>query len=182
MFCRSSALIAKKAVSRHSKPAARFVHIEKRIEELGLELPPPAPPRANYNSTCIGPGSNMMFLSGHLPFHVDGETLTKGRIGEDGRDVEFGYQAARLVGMGLISTLKGELGDLDRIEKIVKIFGIVNSTSDFQEQHLVMNGCSDLIMEVFGKEIGFHARSAIGTNTLPLGVSVEIEAIVQFKP
>lgn len=124
----------------------------------------------------------MMFVSGHLPFHNDGKTLITGRIGEDDRAVDYGYQAARQVGLNIIATLKDQLGDLDRVEKVVKIFGIVNSTNDFQEQHLVVNGCSDVLMEVFGNDIGFHARSAIGTNTLPLGVSVEIEAIVQVKP
>lgn len=156
--------------------------MEQRLKELGLELPPPAPPRANYNSICQGPGSTVVYVSGHLPFQLDGKTLITGRIGEDGKDVEYGYQAARQVGLNLVATLKDQLGDLDRVEKVIKIFGIVQSTNDFKQQHLVINGCSDLMMEVFGNEIGFHARSAIGTNTLPLDVSVEIEAIVQIKP
>lgn len=101
--------------------ARRWIHIEKRLEELGLELPPPAPPRANYNSVCQGPGSNMMFVSGHLPFQNDGKTLMTGRVGEDGRDVDYGYQAARRVGLNLIATLKDQLGDLDRVEKVVKV-------------------------------------------------------------
>lgn len=163
--------------------ARRWVHVEQRLKELGLELPPPAPPRANYNSICYGPaGSNVVYVSGHLPFHLDGKTLITGRIGDEGRDVDYGYQAARQVGLNLVATLKDQLGDLDRVEKVIKIFGIVQSTNDFKQQHLVINGCSDLMMEVFGNEIGFHARSAIGTNTLPLDVTVEIEAIVQIKP
>jgi enamine deaminase RidA (YjgF/YER057c/UK114 family) len=95
---------------------------------------------------------------------------------------EHGYEAARHAALNIIATLKGELGDLDRVEKIVKVFGIVQSTNDFKEQHLVMDGCSDTLIEIFGKEAGYHARSAIGTNTLPIDISVEVEAVVQFKP
>lgn len=104
-----------------------------------------------------------------------------GRIGEDGRDKAYGYEAARNCGLNIISTLKEHVGDLDRVEQIVKVFGIVQSTNDFKEQHLVMDGCSDVIMEVFGKPVGYHARSAIGTNTLPVDISVEVEAVVQIK-
>lgn len=92
-----------------------------------------------------------------------------------------GYDAARHCGLNIISTLKNELGDLDRVAQIVKIFGIVNSTTDFKEQHLVMDGCSDVLMEVFGTPVGYHARSAIGTSTLPLDMVVEVEAIVQIR-
>jgi enamine deaminase RidA (YjgF/YER057c/UK114 family) len=125
----------------------------------------------------------MLYVSGHLPFQLDG-TLMTGKIGDDGgRDVQYGYQAARWAGLNIISTLQAQLGgDLDRVEKIVKVFGIVQSTDDFKSQHLVMDGCSDVMMEVFGKEIGYHARSAIGTSTLPIDISVEVEAIVQIKP
>jgi enamine deaminase RidA (YjgF/YER057c/UK114 family) len=119
-------------------------------------------------------------IIGHLPFKSDG-TLTTGRIGQDGRDTAYGYQAARNAGLNIISTLKEHLGDLDRVEQIVKVFGIVQSTNDFKEQHLVMDGCSDVIMEVFGKPVGYHARSAIGTSTLPVDISVEVEAVVQIK-
>ena len=80
-----------------------------------------------------------------------------------------------------MSTLKEQLGDLDKIEKVVKVFGIVQSTTDFKSQHLVMDGCSDVIMEIFGQDVGYHARSAIGTSTLPLDISVEVEAVVQLK-
>lgn len=89
--------------------------------------------------------------------------------------------AARQVGLNLIATLKNELGDLDRVKSIVKLFGIVQSTDEFKEHHLVMNGVSDLLREVFG-EIGVHSRSAIGTNSLPLDISVEVEAIVEVTP
>jgi len=124
-----------------------------------------------------------MYVSGHLPIKADGELIT-GALGPDngGLTVEEGYDAARHVGLNLIATLKKQLGDLDRVEQIVKVFGIVNSHTDFKHQHLVMDGCSDLIMEIFDKPVGYHARSAIGTNTLPLNVPVEIEMIVKVKP
>lgn len=120
----------------------------------------------------------MLYLSGHLPLKADGSLMT-GSIGIN--DVERGYDAARQVGLNIVATLKNELGDLDRVEAIVKLFGIVQSNDNFHEQHKVINGCSDLMTEIFGKERGMHARSAIGTNSLPLDLSVEIEAIVQVK-
>jgi len=98
------------------------------------------------------------------------------------RAVEFGYEAARQAGLNLIATIKQELdGDLDRVQRVVKLFCVVQSAPDFREQHKVANGCSDLFVQVFGKERGLHARSAIGTNALPLDVSVEIEAIVRIR-
>uniref|UniRef100_A0A7S2U7P2 Endoribonuclease L-PSP/chorismate mutase-like domain-containing protein n=1 Tax=Attheya septentrionalis TaxID=420275 RepID=A0A7S2U7P2_9STRA len=167
--------------SRHdtNSMTRRQVHVEKRLEELGVTLPKPAAPRANYNIVCRASG-NMLYISGHLPFRVDDGTLMTGVVSD--ANIDEGYQAARLCGLGIISTLKEHLGDLDRVEQVVKIFGIVNSTTDFKSQHLVMDGCSDVIMEVFGKPVGYHARSAIGTNTLPLDMPVEVEAIVQIKP
>lgn len=97
----------------------RLIHIEKRLEELGITLPPPSSPRANYNIVCHASG-NMMYISGHLPFQPDG-TLMTGRIGEGNCDKDHGYQAARHAGLNIISTLKEQLGDLDRVEKIVKV-------------------------------------------------------------
>lgn len=99
----------------------RLVHIEKRIEELGIELPPPPAPKANYNIACHASG-NMLYISGHLPLKVDGTLLT-GRIGpdSDGETIEHGYEAARLTGLNLISTMKSQLGDLDRVEQVVKV-------------------------------------------------------------
>jgi len=155
-----------------------MVQTEKRIEELGIELPPPPKAAANYQP--VQKSGNLLFLSGHLPLKNDGSLIT-GKIGCDGNTMEDGQVAARQVALNLIATLKQELGDLDRVDKIVKLFGIVQSADDFHEQHKVMNGCSDTFIEVFGKEKGVHARSAIGTNALPLGISVEIEAIVQIK-
>lgn len=96
-----------------------MVHIEKRLEELGIELPPPSSPRANYNIICHASG-NMMYVSGHLPFKPDGSLMT-GRLGEDGRDKDYGYEAARCAGLNILSTLKEQLGDLDRVEQVVKV-------------------------------------------------------------
>mmetsp|Transcript_15588 Transcript_15588/g.29404 ORF Transcript_15588/g.29404 Transcript_15588/m.29404 type:complete len:186 (+) Transcript_15588:133-690(+) len=159
----------------------RAIHIEKRIEELGITLPVPPKPKANYNITCHASG-NMLYISGHLPIIADGKLCT-GRVGPEsgGRTIKEGYDAARHCGLNIISTLKNELGDLDRVAQVVKVFGIVNSTTDFKEHHLVMDGCSDVFIEVFGTPVGYHARSAIGTSTLPLDMVVEVEAIVQIR-
>jgi enamine deaminase RidA (YjgF/YER057c/UK114 family) len=162
--------------------AFRQVHVEANLEKLGIVLPPPPTPAANYNITCHA-NNNMLFVSGHIPFALQGDetVLLTGAVGEGAKTLEEGKAAARACGLNIIATLKRELGDLDRVEQVVKIFGIVNSTTDFKMQHRVLDGCSDLIMEVFGKPVGYHARSAIGTNTLPLDITVEVEAIVQIK-
>eukprot|EP00616_Rhizochromulina_sp_CCMP1243_P019740 CAMPEP_0118966198 /NCGR_PEP_ID=MMETSP1173-20130426/3698_1 /TAXON_ID=1034831 /ORGANISM="Rhizochromulina marina cf, Strain CCMP1243" /LENGTH=134 /DNA_ID=CAMNT_0006914937 /DNA_START=113 /DNA_END=517 /DNA_ORIENTATION=- len=130
--------------------------------------------------TCFHDEDRSLYISGHLPITAAGELLT-GRLGNGGLSVDEGYQAARWVGLNFLATLKQELGDLDRVEKVVKLLGVVNSEDDFINQHLVMNGCSDLFMEVFGKEVGYHARSAFGTNTLPLNVPVEAELLVRVR-
>jgi enamine deaminase RidA (YjgF/YER057c/UK114 family) len=160
----------------------RQVHVEANLEKLGIVLPPPPTPAANYNITCYA-NNNMLYVSGHIPFSLHGKetVLLTGAVGEGAKTLEEGKVAARACGLNIISTLKRELGDLDRVEQVVKIFGIVNSTTDFKMQHRVLDGCSDLMMEVFGKPVGYHARSAIGTNTLPLDITVEVEAIVQIK-
>jgi enamine deaminase RidA (YjgF/YER057c/UK114 family) len=157
-----------------------MVNTEKHLEKLGITLPPAAGAKANY--VAVQRSGNLLYLSGHLPVTMEG-TLMTGRIGPDSghKSVEYGYEAAKQVGLNIVATLKDELGDLDRVEQIVKIFGIVQSHEDFKEQHVVMNGCSDLLVEVFGTQRGMHARSAIGTNSLPLDISVEIEAIVRIK-
>lgn len=156
----------------------RLVQTEARLKSLGIELPPPGAPKASYRLVSWH-SPTMLFVSGHLPAKLDGSLIT-GTLGSGGMKVEEGKEAARWCGLNLISTLKAELGDLDRVEQVVKLFGIVRSKDDFSEQHLVMNGCSELMAEVF-EERGVHARSAIGSNALPLGVSVEVEAIVKVK-
>jgi enamine deaminase RidA (YjgF/YER057c/UK114 family) len=157
----------------------KMVETERHLAEIGIVLPPPPKAAANY-APCQRCG-NLLYLSGHLPLKEDGSLMT-GRIGPSHNTVEYGYEAARQVGFNLVATMQHELGgDLDRVEQIVKLFGIVQSTDDFHEQHKVINGCSDMMMEIFGPERGLHARSAIGTNALPLDLAVEIEAIVRIK-
>lgn len=161
----------------------RFVHVEKRIKDLGITLPKPAGPRANYDVICQDDDANVWYVSGHLPFQADGTLMTGKITGEEGKDVDYGYQAARHAALNIVATLSERLGgDLDQIEKIQKVFGIVQSSDSFKHQHLVMDGASDVLMEIFGKEVGYHARSAIGTSTLPLDITVEVEAIVKLKP
>mmetsp|Transcript_27394 Transcript_27394/g.39229 ORF Transcript_27394/g.39229 Transcript_27394/m.39229 type:complete len:186 (+) Transcript_27394:148-705(+) len=161
----------------------RQVHIEAKLEKLGIVLPPPPTPAANYNITCHA-NNGILYISGHIPFTYIGEKheqkLLTGPVGENAKSLEEGKEAARACGLNILATLKKELGDLDRVSQVVKIFGIVNSTNDFKMQHKVLDGCSDLMMQVFDKPVGYHARSAIGTNTLPLDITVEVEAIVQI--
>ena len=149
--------------------------IEKRLEELGMTLPKPAVPMANYvESVRTG---NLLFLSGHGPGAGEGK-LYRGRLGED-LTAEDGYASAKLVALSLISTLKDALGDLDRVKRIVKLTGFVNSAPGFLEQSKVINGASDLFVEVFGEK-GHHTRSAVGMVALPNGIPVEIELIAEI--
>eukprot|EP00127_Corallochytrium_limacisporum_P003992 Clim_evm41s156 gene=Clim_evmTU41s156 len=150
--------------------------IEAKIEELGLKIPKPGPPKGNY-VPCVRSG-NLLFLAGHIPFNEDGSLIT-GKLGADMKTDE-GYQIARTVTMGMVATLKQELGDLDKIKRIVKVTGMVNSTPDFVEQPQVLNGCSDLLGEIFGEK-GVHCRVAAGFAALPLGVAVEIDMIAEFQ-
>jgi enamine deaminase RidA (YjgF/YER057c/UK114 family) len=157
----------------------RLVQTEARLAAKGIELPPPGAPKANYNLVSWE-SPTVMYVSGHLPIKSDGSMIT-GTLGANGLAVADGQEAARFCALNIVSSLKAELGDLDRVEKVVKLFGIVRSEGSFTEQHLVMNGASDLMAEVFEARGSNHARSAIGTNTLPLGVAVEVEAIVKVK-
>ncbi len=152
------------------------MQIEKRLKDMGIELPPAVTPVANYvPSVCSGP---LVFLSGHGPFDETGALIT-GKVGAD-LTVEQGYQAARRVGIGLLGSLKAEIGDLDKVKRVVKLLGLVNCPPEFADQPKVINGASDLLVEVFGEK-GKHARSAVGTNALPMNISVEIEMIVEIE-
>lgn len=157
----------------------RSVHVEAKIQQLGFVLPQQAPaPKGNYMN--YNRDGNIVYLSGHLPQLVDG-TMLKGRLGED-LSIEEGQYAARLAALQLLASLQTACGgDLDKVEKIIRVTGFVNSTSSFTSQPMVMNGASDLFGQVFGVEIGRHCRSAVGVNTLPLGVPVEVEAIARIK-
>ncbi len=146
--------------------------IEARLNEIGLILPEPAAPVAAYVPAVEHDG--LLYLSGQLPF--DDGNLMLGRLGED-RDIAFGQKAARACGVMLVAQMKAALGDLDRVVRIVKLGVFVNSDPRFTDQAKVANGASELMQEIFG-EPGRHARSAVGVPILPLGVAVEIDAIV----
>ena len=150
---------------------------EEKLRELGIELPDAPAPVANYvRAVTTG---NLVFLSGHGP-HRDTRT---GKVGRD-LSIEEGYAAARSVAINLLASLKAEIGDLDRVTRIVKVLGMVNCTEEFVSMPQVINGCSDLLVEVFG-EAGRHARSAVGMQSLPgMGVgaiAVEIEMVVEVR-
>lgn len=147
--------------------------VSDRLAELGISLPPVAVPAAAY-VPFVRTG-NLVFLSGHIA-RQDGKPWV-GQLGRD-IDVATGQQAARAVAIDLLGTLQAAIGDLNQVERIVKVVSLVNSTPFFIEQHLVTNGCSELLAEVFGDK-GAHARSAFGVAQLPLGACVEIELLVQ---
>lgn len=152
--------------------AQQAAHPEARLAELGLELPDPYPPFANYvRAVRVG---DLLFLGGHSDCEEPYET---GKVGRD-RTVEEGYEVARLTALCLLATLKAELGDLGRVRQIVRVFGIVNASDDFTQHSQVIDGASDLFVDVFG-ERGRHARAAIGASSLPIGLTVEIEMIVE---
>lgn len=149
--------------------------IYTRLEAQGISLPPVAVPAAAY--VPYMQTGNLLFLSGHIA-RRDGAVWT-GQLGKD-MDTATGAQAARAVAIDLLGTLQAATGDLKRIKRVVKVMSLVNSTSDYTEQHLVTNGCSELLGELFGPEVGTHARSAFGVAQLPLGACVEIEMIVEL--
>ncbi len=147
---------------------------EKRLKQLGIALDPVTPPVANYvNAVRAG---NLLFLSGKGPSAVAG-VRPRGKLGRE-FSVEQGYGFARSVGLALLAVMRSELGSLDRVKRVVKLLGMVNAEPDFADQPQVINGCSDLFVEVFGAR-GRHARSAVGMGSLPMGIPVEIEAIVE---
>src|SRR5688572_3478387 len=150
-------------------------HVEEKLAELGLQLPTPPPPVANYvRAVTVG---NLVFLSGHGPSR-DGKLVYVGKVGAD-LDVKTGYDAAQLVMLNCLSSLKEEIGELDRVKRVVKLLGMVNAAPDFGEQPEVINGASDLLTQLFGDR-GRHARSAVGMSSLPRGIAVEIEMIVEI--
>jgi enamine deaminase RidA (YjgF/YER057c/UK114 family) len=152
--------------------------IEQRLASLGYVLPDQAAPVANYVSAVRAQGARLVFLSGHVPRTPDGGFVT-GRLGDD-MSVDEGYEVAKQVALALVGTLKAEVGDLDRVSRIVKLLCMVNCTADFDQQPAVANGASDLLVEVFGKK-GRHARSAVGMAALPGNACVEIEMIAEVS-
>jgi enamine deaminase RidA (YjgF/YER057c/UK114 family) len=150
---------------------------DARIKELGITLPLPGKPLGNYiPGVQVG---NLLFLSGHGP-ERDGGPTVRGKLGRD-LSIEEGYKVAREVGIKLLGSAQSLLGSLDRVKRIVKVLGMVNSAEGFGAQPQVINGFSDLMVEVFG-ENGRHARSAVGMAELPMGIPVEIEMILEVEP
>ena len=149
---------------------------ERRLAELKITLPELKAPLGTY--VHAKRAGNMLYLAGKGPFNPDG-TVPTGKLGAT-VTVEQGYQHARSVGLTLIAAMRQALGDLDKVEGIVKVLGMVNATPEFGDHPKVINGCSDLFVEVFG-EAGRHARSAVGMGSLPGGISVEIEVIVAVR-
>jgi enamine deaminase RidA (YjgF/YER057c/UK114 family) len=153
-----------------------MAQIEKRLQELGITLPPSPEPRFTY-IPCTQTG-NLIYLSGQ-DCRINGELMYTGKLGSD-LTIEQGQEAARQTIINCLAVMKGYLGDLDRVVKIVKLLGLVNSAPGFADQPYVMNGASDLLVAVFG-DYGRHARSAIGTNELPFHTPVEIEIIAEIQ-
>ena len=154
------------------------MNIEQRLKELRITLPKVGSPLGNYvHANRVG---NLLYLSGKGPESADG-TMPRGKLGA-GMSIEEGYRHARQVGLVLIAAIKDALGgDLDRVEGIVKVLGMVNSTPDFPDHPKVINGCSELFAEVFGPDCGVGARSAVGMGSLPGNIAVEIEAIFEIE-
>lgn len=149
---------------------------DQKLLDLGFELPP-APSAVGIYKPALTIG-NICYTSGHLPVMPD-ESLLTGCVGKD-VDQQAGYDAARQAGLTMLSTLKSHLGSLDKIKRVVKLFGMVYCTDDFTQQPAVLNGCSELMASVFGDDAGIGTRSAVGVAALPLGVIVEIEGIFEL--
>ncbi len=150
---------------------------EAKVAELKLELPSAPKPVAVYKPIVIS--GNLAYVSGHGPLRAD-KTLVVGRVGDD-LTVDQGKAAARQVGLGILSTLRAQLGSLDRVKRVIKVLGMVNSTPDFKDHPAVINGCSELFADVWGSENGIGARSAVGMGSLPGNIAVEIEAIFELE-
>jgi enamine deaminase RidA (YjgF/YER057c/UK114 family) len=152
------------------------MNAEAKIAELNIELPPAPAPMGVYKPIVILNG--VAYLSGHGPLRSDG-TLILGRVGSE-IDQQAGYDAARQTGLAMLATLRSALGSLDKVKRVVKVLGMVNSTAEFEQHPAVINGCSELFAEVFGEEAGVGARSAIGMGSLPGNISVEVEGIFEL--
>ena len=178
MLGRSSRLLNSSSAAQKRFFAVQLSAVEEKIKSLGLELPEPAVSKGAFDQCMIV--GDMAYFSGHLPQPANGKPLIVGKVGKD-MTVEQGYEAAKMVGLNLIASMKSNLGSLDKVKRVVKLTGWVNSTDGFTQQPQVVNGCSELFRKVFDEKQSGHTRSAVGTNGLPLGVPVEIEAIVEIK-
>ncbi len=150
---------------------------EARVKELGLVLPPVPKVGGVYKPVVIV--GNLAYVSGHGPLREDGSLIT-GRVGDD-LDKDAGYQAARQVGLTILTTLRAQLGSLDRVKRVIKTLGMVNAVADFKQHPAVINGCSELWGQVWGDDAGIGARSAVGMGSLPGNIAVEIEAIFELN-
>jgi enamine deaminase RidA (YjgF/YER057c/UK114 family) len=151
---------------------------EARLKELNITLPPPGKPVAKYKMAVrVG---NMLYVSGHGPSKLTDKTPVTGRCGAD-LTVEQGKECARAVGMNILATVRDQLGSLDRVKRLVKTLGMVNSSPDFGQQPAVINGFSELMADVFGEDAGVGARSAVGMGALPGNIGVEIECIFEVE-
>ena len=173
----ASVLMAIMALTATSTLAQDDYDPEARLVSLGIELGNPTPPVANYVH-AVTTGA-LVFLAGHGPDQSDG-TFVTGKVGSD-LTIKQGYDAARLTAVALLTSLKKEIGDLNRVSRIVRVFGMVNAVEGFGRQPEVINGASDLLVEVFGAR-GRHARAAVGMASLPFNIPVEIEMVVEIDP
>src|SRR5438093_547478 len=149
---------------------------ETRVQELHLTLPPPPKPIAKYKTAVLA--GTMLYVSGHGPAKIDVKSPVAGRLGAD-LTVEQGREAARLVGLNILSTVKNTLGSLDKVKRLIKTLGMVNSTPEFKDHPQVINGFSELMAEIFGEDAGVGARSAVGMSSLPSNIAVEIECVFE---
>ncbi len=152
------------------------MNAERKLKEMGIVLPEIPKPVANYVRTVRT--GNLLFVSGHGPYN-DGKTLLAGKLGKE-VTIEEGYKTARNVALNCLASIRGALGSLDKIRRVVKLLGMVNCAEDFKDQPLVINGASDLLVEIFGED-GRHARSAVGMQALPNQIPVEIEMILEVE-
>lgn len=150
-----------------------------RLKELNINLVP-VPPAAGAYAPFVPFGDNLLYFSGAGPLQHDGKFDYVGKVGAD-MDEQTAYDAARSVGVTVLSNMHAALGDLNRVQKIVKVTGFVNCTPEFANQPKVVNGFSELMLDVFGAETGAHSRSAIGVGALPAGIPVEVEVLIQYK-
>lgn len=150
---------------------------EAKLKELGVDLPPAPEPKGVYKPILID--GKYAYVSGHGPVLPDG-ALIKGRAGND-LSIDEAKGAARQVGLTILSTLKSQLGSINRVKRVIKVLGMVNCTNDFEKHPFVINGCSELFAEVFGEENGIGTRSAVGMGSLPENITVEIEALFELK-
>ena len=164
------------AISCALSAVGQKIDFDKKLRDMGIELITPPKPVANY-VRAVRTG-NLIYLAGHGPTKADGSNIT-GKLGKD-MTAEQGYESAKQTGIAILSTLKGEIGDFNKVRRIVKVFGMVNCTPDFTDQPKVINGFSDLMVNLFGEK-GKHARSAVGMISLPNGIATEIEMIVEVE-